>query len=663
MEEKRRRIKELVGILNNAARAYEQEDREFMSNYEYDGLYDELCELEGQTGIVLSNSPTMRAGYEIVGALPKERHDAPMLSLNKTKDVSGLVEFLGDKDGVMSWKMDGVTIVLTYLGGVLAKAVTRGNGEEGEVVTSNAKTFMNLPLSIPYKGELVLRGEAVISYADFERINAEIGDADARYKNPRNLCSGAVRQLNSEITAKRRVGFYAFALIGAADIEADVRTDIGADAFASHVSRLAWLASQGFDVVEYRLVNRDTVVDAVSHFKGCVETYGFPTDGLVLTYDDVAYGTSLGRTSKFPRDSIAFKWKDEVRETRLIEIEWSASRTGLVNPIAIFEPVELEGTTVGRASLHNVSIMEGLELAVGDTILVYKANMIIPQVADNLTRGGVTGIPTTCPVCGMETEVRDDNGIKALFCNNPNCAAKKVKAFTHFASRDAMNIEGFSEATIEKFIGAGIIHELVDIFHLEGHQDVIENMEGFGKKSYGNLLESVNKARRTTLARFIFSLGIANVGLSTAKLICKECHDSLDEVMGMSREALTDITGIGGVIADAFTAFFKNEDNRRLVNALREELEFEAVAEAKGGLDGLTFVITGEVEHFANRNELKAFIEANGGKVAGSVSGRTDYLINNDALSGSAKNKKARELGVKVVTEEELMSLFTRSCE
>jgi len=654
-------MKEMVKTLNEAARTYEQEDREIMSNYEYDKLYDELVELEKSTGVILSNSPTQRAGYEVLSDLPKEAHNSPMLSLDKTKDVQVLKEWLGTKTGRLSWKLDGLTIVLTYEGGSLVKAVTRGNGEIGEVVTNNAKVFQNVPLNIAYKGHLVLRGEAVIKYSDFERINETIEDVDAKYKNPRNLCSGSVRQLNNEITAKRNVNLVAFSLVEIEDtfVMPSGKT-VGKIINNSVHGQLDFLKSLGFDVVEGKLVTASNIEETVQWFAKEVEYNDIPSDGLVLAYDDIAYGQSLGRTAKFPRHSIAFKWRDEIRETILREIEWSASRTGLINPVAIFDPVELEGTTVTRASVHNISIMEGLELGIGDTIQVFKANMIIPQIAENLTRSGLTDIPTNCPVCGGETKISQDNGVKSLYCINPECLAKKIKSFTLFVSRDAMNIDGLSEATIEKLIAKGFITELADLFHLEQYREEIMAMEGFGEKSFHNMMASIEKARTVTLPKFIYSLGIPNIGLSNAKLICKEFDHDIDRILHADFERLVGIGGIGDVIADVFVKYFQNEYNQKNVADLLKEihLDLPQVSSGELKLDGKTFVITGSVEHFANRNEVKEVIEQNGGKVTGSVSAKTDYLINNDNMSNSSKNKKAKELNIPIITEEEFLAMI-----
>ena len=645
-----RRMQELVELLNRAAKAYYQDADEIMSNYEYDALYDELQALEAQTGVTLSSSPTVNVGYEILSELPKERHPSPMLSLDKTKDVAGLQAFAGDQKVVMSWKMDGLTIVLTYRDGGLVKAVTRGNGEVGEVITANARTFKNLPLQIPYKGELVLRGEAVIGYKDFEKINEEIAEVDAKYKNPRNLCSGSVRQLNSEITAKRNVKFYGFSLVQAE----------GVDFHNSRAAQLDWLASQGFEVVEHIVVSREEIPNEVIKFSEKIVSNDFPSDGLVLIYDDVAYGQSLGRTSKFPRDSFAFKWADETSKTVLREIEWSPSRTGLINPVAIFDPVELEGTTVSRASVHNISIMEELELGIGDQIEVYKANMIIPQIAENLTRSGVKDIPKVCPVCGGATEIRSISNAKALYCTNPECQAKQLKSYALFVSRDALNIDGLSEATLEKFIARGFIHDFADLFHLEQHREEICEMDGFGEKSYNNLIASVEKARETTLPRLIYGLGIANIGLANAKLICKEIGHDPERVMDLTAEDLAAIDGIGDVIAGNYVAYFADAEHRELFEKLLKEVKLPEEQEDVGEqtFAGMNFVITGSVEHFANRNEVKTLIESKGGKVTGSVTSKTNYLINNNVESTSSKNKKAKDLGIPIITEEDFLKML-----
>lgn len=644
------RMRELVELLNRARRAYEQEDTEIMSNYEYDQLYDELLGLEKELNTTLAASPTVNVGYEVLSELPKERHESPMLSLDKTKEVSRLKEFLGDQKAVISWKLDGLTIVLTYRNGTLAKAVTRGNGEVGEVVTNNARVFQNLPLNIPYQGELVLRGEAVISYKDFEKINEEIGDADAKYKNPRNLCSGSVRQLNNEITAKRRVRFYAFTLVSAD----------GVDFRNSRQYQMQWLKEQGFDVVENHLVTRGTIDEEVEWFARHIETNELPSDGLVLVYDDIAYGQSLGATAKFPRDSFAFKWADEIRETTLREIEWSPSRTGLINPVAVFEPVELEGTTVSRASVHNISIMEELELGVGDRITVYKANMIIPQIAENLTRSGVKDIPEVCPVCGGATRIDMENETKTLYCTNPKCQAKHVKSFTLFVSRDAMNIEGLSEATLEKFIANGYVKDLTDLFHLDRYAEEIKGMDGFGEKSYENLQNSINNARTTTLPRLVYSLGIPNIGIANAKVICRALGNDPERIMNASAEELDEIPGVGDVIAKAYVNYFADEEHRDVFRRLLEEVEIpkEEEREDSQKFAGINFVITGSVEHFANRAEVKEEIEKRGGKVTGSVTSKTNYLINNDVNSASSKNRKARELGIPIISEEEFLKML-----
>lgn len=647
--EQTKRMKELVQRLNQASRAYYQEDREIMSNLEYDRLYDELLELEKQTGTVLANSPTVHVGYEAVDELPKEAHESPMLSLDKTKDVEVLREFIGNQKCLLSWKMDGLTIVLTYQNGGLEKAVTRGNGIIGEVVTNNARVFENIPLKIPFQGELVLRGEAIITYSDFEKINEEIEDVDAKYKNPRNLCSGSVRQLNNEITARRHVRFMAFTLVRAA----------GEDFENSVEHQMIWLRQQGFDTVEYRVVTSGTLDDAMEYFSGQVAENDFPSDGLVAVYDDIAYGESLGTTSKFPRNSFAFKWADEQKETRLVEIEWSPSRTGLINPIAVFEPVELEGTTVSRASVHNISIMKNLELGVGDRIKVYKANMIIPQIAENLTRSGVKDVPTECPACKGPTKIQMINDVETLYCTNPECPAKAIRTFTLFVSRDAMNIDGLSQATLEKFIGHGYLQDFGDIFELDRYREQIIEMDGFGEKSYENLWQSIQRARHTVLWRVIYGLGILNIGLANAKMICREFDYDLDRIRHATVEELTGIDGIGEVIGQSLVSYFADEKNNRKLDHLLTHLELEKPEESGSSrkLSGLTFVITGSLEHFENRSEMKNQIEAMGGKVTGSVTKKTSYLINNDTTSTSSKNRKAAELGIPVISEEEFLEM------
>ena len=646
------RMKELVQKLNEAAKAYYQEDREIMSNREYDALYDELEQAEKITGIVLADSPTVRVGYEAVDALPKETHESPMLSLDKTKDREVLRGFIGNHKTLLSWKMDGLTIVLTYENGELQKAVTRGNGIAGEVITNNARVFRNIPLKIAYQGRMVLRGEAIITYSDFERINNSIEDVDAKYKNPRNLCSGSVRQLNNQITAERNVRFYAFALVSAQDVE-------------MHNSRefqMEWLRTQGFEVVEYRVVTSENLDEVMDYFAEKIVTNDFPSDGLVALYDDIAYGESLGSTAKFPRNAFAFKWADEVRETTLREIEWSPSRTGLINPIAVFDPVELEGTTVSRASVHNVSIVKDLKLGIGDTIQVYKANMIIPQIAENLTQSGNLEIPDTCPVCGQEAKIICENDVEALYCMNPDCVAKKIKAFTLFVSRDAMNIDGLSEATLEKFIAKGFIHNFGDIFEIEKYRDEIVTMDGFGEKSFDNLISSIEKAKDTTLAKVIYSLGISNIGLSNAKIICRYFDDDLDKIRSAKEEEISAIDGIGPVIAGSLTKYFAKPENNQKVDHLMGYLHIVKEEKADNQIfAGKNFVITGSLERFSNRGEAKNLIESLGGKVTGSVTGKTNYLINNDVNSNSSKNKKARELGIPILSEEDFLKLAEES--
>ena len=636
------RIKELVELLNEASKVYYQENREIMDNFQYDKLYDELVALEKETGIVLATSPTRKVGYELLSELPREMHESPMLSLDKTKSREQLSDWLGNQVGLLSWKMDGLTIVLTYENGELVKAVTRGNGEVGEVITNNAKTFVNLPLQIPYKGKLILRGEAVIPYSVFNKINEENTEIATKYKNPRNLCSGSVRQLNNEVTAKRQVHFYAFCLVDASDME---KTN-------SRKSQFEWLRSQGFEVVEYHEVTKDTIMDTIEYFSKKVTSMDIPSDGLVLIYDDIEYGKSLGRTAKFPRDSIAFKWADETAATHLKYIEWSASRTGLINPVAVFEPVELEGTTVSRASVHNVSIVKSLELGIGDEIEVFKANMIIPQIAKNLTRSNTVEIPQTCPVCNAPTKVHCVNEVESLYCTNENCPAKKIKGFSLFVSRNAMNIDGLSEATLEKMVDVGFIHNFTDLYHLGQYKDQIIEMEGFGEKSYEKLITAIEKSKKTTLSRLLYALGIENIGVSTAKLICKYFNNDIEKIKNVDEETLSAIDGIGPIIAKGYVNYFSKEENIKLFNDLITIVDLEKETTNENQIfQNKTFVITGSLNHFENRDALKAEIEKRGGKVTGSVSKKTNYLITNDKESGSSKNKKAKELNIPIISE------------
>ena len=643
------RMKELIDILNKAASVYYQGKDEIMSNFEYDRMYDELSALEKESGLVLAGSPTQKVGYEVLSELPKQTHPSPMLSLDKTKQVDELSSWLGGKEGLLSWKMDGLTVVLTYENGELLNAVTRGNGVVGEVITNNAKVFKNLPVNIPFKGRMVLRGEAIITYSEFKKINALLSEEE-QYKNPRNLCSGSVRQLNNEITAKRNVELYAFTLV-----EAE-----GVDFKNSQQNKMEFMKEQGFQTVEYKVVTAKNIYETVEWFSEKVKTNDFPSDGLLLLYDDISYGDSLGSTAKFPRNAIAFKWADETAKTKLTEVEWSASRTGLINPVAIFEPVELEGTTVSRASVHNISIVKELKLGIGDTIEVYKANMIIPQIAQNLTKSGSLEIPDKCPVCGEKTSIHKENDVEVLFCENPDCLAKKIKSISLFVSRDAMNIDGMSEATIEKFISKGFLHELADLFKLNRYKDEIISMDGFGEKSYEKLVKAAETAKITTTAKFIYSLGIANIGLSNARMVCKAFSNDLEKIRHASIDELVEIDGVGEIIAESFVKFFANENNNHMVDDLLDIVTLEDEENDNANdMEGMNFVITGSVNHFSNRSEVKELIEGRGGKVTGSVTSKTKYLINNDSTSNSSKNKKAKELGVQIITEDEFIDMFS----
>lgn len=648
--DQRKRIDELVEKLNEASHAYYTEGIEMMTNFEYDDMYDELLALEDETGYIRDDSPSVNVGYETAAGLPKIVHEIKMLSLNKTKDRDELKAWLGDKEGLLSWKLDGLTVGLTYENGRLVQGVTRGNGVEGELITANVLACRNIPKSIPYKGKVIVRGEAVIRYSDFEKINEAIEDTDARYKNPRNLCSGSIRQLDPKVTAERKVSFYAFTLTLSEGLD-----------MPSRRQKMEWMKSQGFDIVDYVMVDADSLNEAIDGYEKAITDFDIPSDGLVLTLEDAEYASTLGATAKFPKDSIAFKWRDQQAETVLREIEWSPSRTGLLNPVAIFDPVELEGTTVSRASVHNINIMEDLKLGIGDTIVVYKANMIIPQLSGNLTQSGNIQIPDTCPVCGGPTLVKDLEGTKTLYCTNPDCIAKHVKKFSHFVSRDALNIEGLSESGLLKLIGIGAVRTFADLFRLGSHRDAIIEMEGFGKKSYDNLVESAGRASHTTPARLLYGLGVQGIGTANSNLIARACRNSWDEMVSLDEEALTDIDGVGPVMARDYVKYFADEDNRAVIADLLTELTLDESYEAAGtGLEGKTFVITGSLEHYSNRKDLKAEIEAEGGKVAGSVSAKTDYLITNDPGSGSAKNRAARELGVAIITEEDIIEMLSK---
>jgi len=647
MDKKLNRMKELIEILNNASRLYYQYSTPIMTDFEYDKLYDELEKLEKETNTILSNSPTQNVEPEAIDSLVKVEHPAPMLSLSKTKSISELASFLGNQEGLLSWKLDGLTIVLTYKDGKLSSGVTRGNGIIGEVITENVKKFKNIPLTIPYKGTLVVRGEAVIKYSDFNKMNEELDDDSSQYKNPRNLCSGSVRQLDSKVTAKRNVNCIIFALI-----ESEKKFKLKSEEFE-------WLKSLGFDVVEYHKVTSNNLEEQVLYFKNKINEYDIPSDGLVLLYNDIEYGKQLGTTAKYPKNSIAFKWQDETAETKLIDVDWLVSRTGLINPVAVFEPVELEGTIVSRASLHNVSILQGLSLGIGDTILVYKANMIIPQIADNLTQSNSLTIPNKCPVCNHEARIISSNDVKYLYCMNDFCPAKLVKRLSQFTSRNAMNIEGLSDAIINKLADEGLIKTYADIYNLKRYKNDIISFEGFGKKSYDNLINSIEKSRNVKLANFIFALGIPDIGLSRAKLICKNYSNDINKIRNLTFEELSKIDGIGEIIAKEWIDTFNNEDFLKELELLLKEVNFtDTSIDNNQPLKDLIFVITGSVNNFTNRDELVEYIESYGGKVVKAISNNVNYLINNDITSTSTKNTKAKELGIKIISENDLMSMI-----
>lgn len=647
------KMHKLISLIDKYRNEYYNEDREEVDNKEYDRLKDELDELERKAGFVLSNSPSLKVGCEVTSKLPKYTFKKPMLSLSKTKEVSGLQQFLSDKDGILSWKMDGLTVVVAYNNGELVSAITRGNGEIGEVITQNAKHFRNLPLRIPYKGKLVLRGEAVMTYSDFERINKGlVTSGDELKKNPRNLCSGTVRSVDSSVTKNRGVYWYAFELVSA---DCEIPNDID--------KQFKWLNNNGFDTVQFMVVNSSNVVQAVMQFESIVESkkLDIPTDGLVLTYRDKKYGESLGVRAKSPRHSIAFKWEDEAVETKVIDIEWSPSRNGLITPVAIFEPVDIEGSTVSRASLHNVSIFAEKQLGYGDRIKVYKANMIIPQVLDNLDRTATCQIPGQCPCCGEPTVLHQDpkSGVYTLWCENSECAAKGTRSFEHFVARDAMNIDGVSTSTLNTLIECRIISDYASIYHINEHADEIINLEGFGYTSFMNIVNAVEKSRNVKPANLIYALGIPNIGLTTAKLICKHFGNDLVKTVTASYNDLINIDGIGDTIADSFTAYFADKNNAEAFVRLTKELNIiqEAVSN-NTEMNGITICVTGDVHIFKNRRAIKDIVENLGGKLTGSVSKSTSYLVTNDTTSGSRKNKAAQEYGIPILTEQQFIEKF-----
>lgn len=657
-DDKASRMKQLVAKLNEARRVYEQGTDEIMSNLEYDRLYDELLKLEQELGTYLPNSPTHNVGYEVVSALQKEKHETPMLSLDKTKSTDAIKSFIGNKKCIASWKMDGLTVVLTYNNGKLDKAVTRGNGEIGEIVTHNARTFKNLPKEIEFKGKLVLRGEAIITYTDFNKINSSLGSGVENYKNPRNLCSGSVRQLDSSIANNRSIRWFAFELVSA-----DGKSPNSVE------QSFEWLKRQGFQTVEYMVINQSNFLSVMSYFSSKVSKIDIPSDGLVFTYDDVAYGKSLGRTSKFPRHSMAFKWQDDEAESRLINIEWQVGKTGIITPVAIFEPVDIEGSTVSKASLHNLSIlMETLGRPYkGEKIRVFKANMIIPQIScgeklqPNQINAIRISIPDQCPCCGGETEVQIDpkSGVQTLWCSNIDCPAKGSRLFKHFVSRDAMNIDGISDATLNRFIEEGLISTFADIYRLSDHMEKIVNMDGFGYKSYENMINSINKSRKVKPANLINALSIPNVGLATAKLICRNFGNDIEKVVAASYSEIDSINGVGDVIASNFVNYFNNKENvDNFIDLYRQLVIEQEKISTNTSMNGVVICVTGDVYIFPNRRAIKDLVENLGGKLTGSVSRSTSYLVTNDTTSGSRKNKAAQEYGIQILTEKQFIDKF-----
>ena len=637
------RIRSLIDILNKANEAYYYHDNEIMSNKEYDDLYDQLIQLENESGIIYSDSPTQNLGEHIYSSLPKVKHESPMLSLDKTKDRDALREWLGNKEGVLSWKLDGLTVVLTYENGKLEKAVTRGNGAIGEEITENAKFFKNVPLRIPFKGKLILRGEAVISYHDFETINVE---EQGRFKNPRNLASGSIRALDTNQVKKRKVQVIIFEVIQGS--EANLVTD-----------KFTWISHLGFKPVDYEVVNADNILEKIQDFENRITSNNIPSDGLVLTFNDTAYGRSLGTTGKFPKHSMAFKWQDEVEETVLRSVEWNTSRTGLINPVAVFDPVYLEGTEVSRATLNNVSYIKDLQLGIGDTIEVYKSNMIIPTILSNKTKSNNLIIPVVCPTCGMQARLIRSNNTEILQCMNLDCPARFLNKLIHFCSRDAMDIQGLSIKTLEFVIKQGWVNNFLDLYNLQNYERKWAMMRGFSTVSVRKYLAAIENSKKTESARFLYALGIPKIGRHQSQSLI-QVYKSWDAFI-QAVKSNTDFSHIDGVgdclnqnIHNWYNGFYKQDQIEKLASLMIFEDQEITTSDI---LKGKTFCITGKLNMFANRSDLVKFIEQQGGKVSGSVSKNTDYLINNDKGSNSSKNKKAIELGVSIITESEFSKL------
>jgi len=655
------RIRELIKRLNQYRDSYYNKSVSEISDHEYDNLFDELKKLEEETNIVMSNSPTHTVGYEVKSKLKKVKHSHPMLSLDKTKLIDDLKKFAGDKDCLLMCKMDGLTVLLTYENGELIQAETRGNGEEGEIITHNAIIFENIPLHIDYKGHLETEGEAIITYDDFEKINNNLPE-DERYKNPRNLVSGSVRQLDSNIAAQRHIKFIVWKV---PEIEDGINSD---NAF---LFRLIFAKDLGFDIVPFYSYSNNTSDKEnceylIENLKEQSKIKGYPIDGLVMTYNDISYGESLGKTGHHPKHSIAYKFYDDVYPTRLLDVEWTMGKTGTLTPTAVFEPVETEGTMVERASLHNLSIMKDLGIiSKYQEIGVYKANMIIPQVdyakkVDNVTVEEEIKIPKICPICGAKTQVVKDNDTEVLICTNPNCTGKLLGKLSHFVSKNAINIYGLSEQTLQKFVDLGWLNSFQDIYHLSEHKEEMYKLDGFGKKSVDKLLDSIEKSRNTSLDRFIYGLCIPMIGKTASKDIAN--HFNYDYETFRQYGIVTHYKGINGFgdsMNDSIHNYLRN--SHMMVEMLADEFEFAKVEKTSSNINLLnkTFVITGSLNHYKNRDELVSVIEGLGGKVSGSVSSKTSYLINNYITSTSGKNKKANDLGIPIISEEEFIKMIS----
>lgn len=653
-------IKHLVNELNKYRNAYYNENKSLISDREYDAMFDRLQALEDETGIILSNSPTKTVGFESVSKLNKVKHNHPLLSLGKTTDLKEFEDYFDNRSCILMGKLDGLTCSIIYQNGKFIRAESRGNGEVGEDITHNARMFINLPMEIPYDGELIIDGECIITRTDFDKINLR---ENTEYKNPRNLVSGTVRQLNNEVVKNRNVHFIAWKLFSM--INSNGESDLPSE----HSDCFEFLEMAGFDVVPYRKYQKTGYSDKaieieIESLKEECNEKQIPIDGIVGMFNDISYGLSLGNTSHHPRHSLAFKFYQEDNETTLEDIEWSTSRTGLINPVAVFEPIEIDGTTVTRATLNNVSIIKELELGIGDTITVIKANQIIPKITQNLTRSGTYKLPTVCPCCGKEVEIRSDNGREMMYCINKRCPAILHDKIANFASREGMNIVGISDERLKSLMQHGYITSFRSLYDLSPYRSAIIKIPGWGESSFDNLIEAIEQSRHCNLANVIVALGIPSIGKTAAKMLERHIvemtryNNNTNYLGSFINNAIndhdwSDVPGIGKPTSDAINTYV--QENVREISDLAEELyvEVEEIKEKNNSLKGATFCITGKLIHFANRNALVEDIESNGGIVVSGVTAKTQFLITNDKTSGSSKNKAAEKYGTRIITEEE----------